>query len=365
MPTTLDWRTKNHPNRVRTVHRHVEWPVCIQCDFGAYRTREAVAKAIATTRHDWMLLDYAPRRRDTFDAGQHAGHDVVWLHGDLWLGSRLNPAMAAGLRTLEPKLLKPVKRFQGDRRPQNEEIRKQLMALGRQDLFVAENMPADPRSCLGGRTTSQREDGESKGTSLIQEPEMLWSHKVRHKPIHTHVTIGSGINVIGVLEEYGKTLLWRLQALNRSDTADESPHVTEQMGWIVFGFYMDLMKHLPEYEPIVTREIRCEDYHSLPEMIAQLPISDEVRHQLIGDVAVLQFQVQHRTALLPEIKTSTQLLEALQQLPYPRMARLKGKTPRNRLAMIVKRIAQELERVTIARVDWTPVMNALHFPHEK
>lgn len=361
-----EWRTEAHPYLVLTTETQVKWPVCIECDFAAYDSRRAVSAEIATTPHDKMLLHYAPLRRQAFNPDWHVGHRVIELTGTLIVGSRLAPDIAARLRELDPNLCAQVARYQGDRRPPSVEIHQALVSLGSDDLFDPDfSLHVDRQRWLGHRTLSQRSEGELLGLSLTQEPEVTYRHKEANKPVHTHVTISSGINVVESLLVNGRAMVEHLQQELRTGRDEESLAVAGQFAWILFGLYMDLMAHLPEYQPFVTRKIRPEEHGSLASLIASLPIAGATRCQLTGDLAILQWEIQGKTSLLPDIRTAEQLRDRLVQLPYERFSGVKGKEPRAFVAKAVKGMAQQLERVVIATVDWTSVMDSLHFPHKK
>lgn len=355
------WEERDRPLFVKAVDRALVMPVCVECAFSHLRSREDLSDFIKGLRHNELLKIACNSTAQLDHAPELPIHHVVEIPSRLIMGSRIDPYIVSRLHRLDPDLVGAVKRYECERRPLNEEIARELTALEQRRAHLAGDRRLNARRRQGRRRSDEAK--ETLNEAIARTPELVRNYRDDHT--FFQVAIESGMNLIEATRKVARFELDQLDDL--IDTVDEwkAALIREELGWSMFSRYIELMSHLPEYAPLLMTQVVREAYPSLRAFLECTPLTAEAKSQLMGDIAVLQFDVHKQTALLQDVRSYSTLFEALATISYPRLKGRKTGENRHRLAMLVKEIAQPLERVVITEMNWEPLFRDVHFSHCK
>lgn len=343
----------DHPLWVLTRNERVRWPMCQQCDCGHIRTRKDLRRALVALAWEDRMVNAGPLRRDFFEPRFHQGHRIVKVEGRLIDGPRIAPAMQAVLMDLRAKELPPVERDRGARSPLNQAIVAEYRRMGLGDVFDAETRGAI--RVRQGRRRGKSMPIEDLARTLVVRRSAWRGH------VLTQVVAASGVVTIANLKQLWKTEFERLQ-----NAPGSSPELALQdHGWIVLGRYIDLLKHHPDFHRVRMKEL---DPRRTPLMLAvceTLPMPPAARADLVGDVAMLEFDACQRTALFPDVSSLAALFQLLESRGYPRLAVApKQEDHRQRLEALIKDMARAMDHATVVRVDFSEMFDAFRFEHQ-
>lgn len=353
------WEEDDRPLFIEAVDRTLVVPICVDCAFSHIKSREELSNFIEGLRADELLKIACNGTAELVHAPGPAVHHVIEIPSRLIMGSRIDPYIVSRIHSLDPELVGPVKRYEGDRRPPNEEIALELEALEQRFAHLAGDRSLDARRRQGRRRSDETK--EALNEAIARTPELVRTYRDDH--IVFQIAIESGMNVIEATRKVARFELDQLDDLIVDE--DRAALIREELGWIVFSRYVALMSHLPEYAPLLTAQVVREAYPSLCAFLDRTPLTIEAKRQLMGDIAVLQFDVHKQTALFPEVRSYSTLFEALTSINYPRLKGRETAESRHRLAMLVKEIAKPLERVVITEMNWEVLYRDIHFSHCK
>lgn len=343
----------NHPLWVLTRDVRVRWPLCQQCDCAETKTRKDLRRTLAGLAWEAGVLDAGRRRRDGFEPRFHQGHRVVKVEGRVIDGPRIAPAMQAILRALDPELVRPIERFRGERSPLNQAIVAEYRQRGLGDVFDAE-MRGAIRVRLG-----KRGDGAMPIEDLARTPVVRRS--AWRENVLTQVVIESGVTMLANLKQVWKDEFERLLDAPGHDRGQ----ALRDHGWIVLGRYIDLLKHHPDFHRVRMKKLEPARTPDMLAVCEALPMAPAARADLIGDVALLEFDACRRTALFPEVASLSALMGVLEARGYLRLAVAPPQgDDRQRLEALVKDMARAMDHATVIQVDFGPVFEAFRFEHQ-
>lgn len=347
----------------------LSWPVCLQCDMLPMAKVSSLRKYLGEVPLEPLLRHHAPLRQAIFDPALHDGHDVVPVVGTVTIGPRTHPGMAQLLGVLAPDLVDRPHIRRGERGAHNPQIQAALAAMGFGHLFRKGETRLDHRRWVGAGTGSQRQ--APKGTALTATP--ISSRRYAHGDLHVEADVVSGITKVESLIVKGKELRQKYEAehgerLRKGSPLDADriaaaarPAVDEDVCWVLFGLYVDLMAHMPGFEVLTALAIERKEFSSFTAMIACLP-KDPVVEMLVGDLAVLEYKVGAHCSFLPGAWTAMDLVAALRRRGYSRLKHTKDASPAQQFDMMIKAIAMDMDFVVVYAVDWGSVVSTKPAP---
>lgn len=345
----------NHPLWVLTRNVRVRWPLCQQCDCADIKTRKALRKTLTGITWELGVIELARRRRDAFEPRLHQGHRVVKVEGRVVDGPRIAPAMQALLARLDPKLGRPVVRFRGERSRLNEAIAAEYRRLGVADVF-----DGDMRGIL--RVRQGPKVAEAPPIDGLARTAVVRRSAWRDDTL-TQVVIESGVGMLTNAKQLWKAEMERLIDLHGGDRE----RALRDHGWIVLGRYIDLLKHHPDLHRVRMAMLTPARTPDMLTVCDSLPMPAAARADLIGDVALLEFDACHRTALFPAATSLAELLAHLEERSYPRLAATPTQDDgRQRLEALVKDMGRAMDHAMVIEVDFGPVFagDGFHFEHQ-
>lgn len=272
------------------------------------------------------------------------------------MGPRIAPPLQQALGALDPGLARPVRRFRGERPPANEEIIGAYCDLGLSAL-VDESARGNKKRNLGSRTVKP-----TPAMALASTPIARWTAWRDH--VLVQVTIESGITTIASFKPKAGIEFEALLDQHGGDR-DARQRAHQELGWIIFGRYVDRMKHHPAFSRVRHLTIDPRTAGPLLDVCERLPMSPADRQNLIGDLAVLQHDAARGTALFEDVGSAERLLDLLTVRGYPRLADAPPQDdPHQRLDALVKSIAQDLDYAVVATVNFTNLFDQMTFEHQ-
>lgn len=366
-------RADDAPDRVRDLAPHietlggeVEWRVCATCETAAYATVAQLRAELKKVDPEGMVLRGAQRLERNFDPTPHIGHDVVRLRGRILIGARRAPAVAAYLEEILPGGSAPITKFTDERTPVSPRIVEAASELRRLDLFDQLDAPADARFRVGG---GKRREDETVLDQLARAAVVTKRHTFDDR--HFVIDFVSGMQLLqGMRASVKAGRHFALRSAPQAATPEgplDDAHVAHSsiadvelvdlVGEHVLNLYAPLMGHVPEVASTLQAIAHLEPGTKLPEMFAKLPRTEGFTY-VHGDLMVLQYWCQRRTALAPEVESYQGLFQALEALGYPRLAITADSMGYQRVAAIIKAIAHDLERVLVFELDFGPLVQA-------
>lgn len=324
--------------------------------------REAFERIAGGETYEAILTEGMPGMLAAHASGDE-GHQIVTIPYTVLIGAKFAPEVVRVLEDIEPGLSSPGKHWD-ERRPLSPAV---VAELERSEMTHLLHEMADRRFFglfLGPREASQRgADAEESKASLYFRVATK-RLPIRDRNRQALVTFEAGLPVLlALVAGQVPRLMPRIEARS----GDKLKDMPELVAWHLADMYLAATGR---YDEIAELDDRWNQ--QVPPLIAalgEIGLSAHDRALLLGDVMVLHRFVEKESLIpsttIPLYRNLPQLFDGLRAIGYPRLTEAMGADLRQRYERLLLLISRGMERAKIARIDWAPLAQAIHFEHRR